>query len=181
MKDIVKVFFAFVLAVMMSSGVSAQDHGDHQNTSGDVTTLSDDPTLTKDGVAGVKTEDGLLYGADFKSADVMTLSEVLASSEKLDGQIITVKGYISDVCAKAGCWFVMTENDNTVRVVTMHEFLVPTGFSGKNAIISGKFKVREFSEDEEKHYNDESANPKEEIVARDKTYEIEATGVKFVD
>lgn len=182
MKDIVKVFFAFVLAVMMSNGVSAQDHGDsHHKTSGDGTTLNDDPTITKDGVAGVTTEDGLLYGVDFKSGEAMTLSEVLTSSEKLDGQIITVKGYVSDVCAKAGCWLVMTENDNTVRVVTMHEFLVPTGFAGKNAIITGKFKVREFSEDEEKHYNDESANPKDEIVARDKTYEIEATGIKFVD
>ncbi len=157
MKDIVKVFFAFVLAVMMSSGVNAQ-HDSH-----------------------TETNEGIVYGVDFDGSGAVEFTEVIAASEKYDGQEVTVKGYVSEICSKMGCWMVISEGDNTVRVVTMHEFLVPKGNVGKTALISGKFKVREFSEDEEKHYNEESANPKEEIVARDKTYEIEATGIKFVD
>ena len=182
MKDVVKVFFAFVLAVMMSTSVSAQHHDDsHHKTSGDDPVVTDDPTATKDGKSGVKTDDGLLYGADFKSGEVMEFSEVIASKDKLDGQVVTIKGYVSEVCAKAGCWMTLTDGDKSIRVLTMHEFLVPTGFSGKNAIISGTFKVRAFSEEEEEHYNEESANPKETIEKREETYELEATGVKFTD
>lgn len=184
MKDVVKVFFAFVMAVMMSTSVYAQHHGDdtHHKTSGDDPVVnSDDPTLTKDGKAGVKTDDGLLYGEDFKSGEVMEFSEVIASKDKLHNQVVTIKGYISEVCAKAGCWMTLTDGDKSIRVLTMHNFLVPTGFYGKNAVISGTFKVREFSEEEEEHYNEESANPKETIEKREETYELEATGVKFVD
>lgn len=182
MKDLVKMFFAFVLAVMMSTSVSAQHHDDsHHKTTGNDPVITDDPTLTKEGKAGIVTEEGLLYGADFKGADVMEFSEVVESKEKLDGQVVTVKGYVSDVCAKAGCWLVMTEGDKSIRVLTMHDFLVPTGYAGKTAIISGVFKVRAFSEEEEEHYNEESATPKETIERKEESYEIEATGVKFVD
>ena len=167
MKDIVKVFFAFVLAVIMSNGVNAQDHDMHKSS-------GDEPV-------GTETKEGMLYGVDFDGSAAVEFTEVIAGSEKYDGQEVTVKGYVSEVCSKMGCWMVITEGDNSVRVVTMHEFLVPKGNAGKTALISGKFKVREFSEDEEKHYNDESANPKDEIVAKDKTYEIEATGIKFID
>jgi hypothetical protein len=182
MKDLVKVFFAFVMAVMMSTSVSAQHHDDtHHKTTNDDPVITDDPTITKDGKAGVKTDDGLLYGVDFKGGETMAFSEVIQSKDKLDGQVVTVKGYVSDVCAKAGCWLVMTEGDKSIRVLTMHDFLVPTGYAGKNAIINGTFKVRAFSEEEEEHYNEESATPKETIEKREETYEIEATGIKFVD
>jgi hypothetical protein len=182
MKDLLKVFFAFVLAVMMSTSVSAQHHDDaHHKTSGDDPVVTEDPTVTKDGKEGVKTDEGLLYGADFSGGEVMKFSEVIASKDKLDGQVITIKGYVSEVCAKAGCWLTMTEGDKSIRVLTMHEFLVPTGYSGKNAVISGVFKIRAFSEEEEEHYNEESANPKESIEKKDESYEIEATGVKFTD
>lgn len=182
MKDLVKVFFAFVMAVMMSTSVSAQHHDDsHHKTTGDDPVITDDPTMTKDGKPGVSTDDGLLYGTDFKGSESMTFSEVIEAKDKLDGQVITVKGYVSDVCAKAGCWMILTEGDKSIRVLTMHDFLVPTGNAGKTAIISGVFKVRAFSEEEEEHYNEESATPKETIEKREETYEIEATGVKFVD
>lgn len=182
MKDLLKVFFAFVMAVMMSTSVPAQHHdGTHHKTSDDDPIVNEDPTVTKDGKSGVKTDDGLLYGADFSGGEVMEFSEVIASKDKLDGQVITIKGFVSEVCAKAGCWLTMTDGDKSIRVLTMHEFLVPTGYSGKNAVISGVFKVRAFSEEEEEHYNEESANPKETIEKKDESYEIEATGVKFTD
>jgi hypothetical protein len=167
MKDLLKVFFAFVMAVMMSTSVSAQVH--------DMTKMADDePT-------GTETKDGMLYGTDFDGSNPVEFSEVVAGAEKYDGQEVTVKGYVSEVCSKMGCWLVISEGDNSVRVLTNHVFVVPKGNAGKTAIISGKFKVREFSEDEENHYNEESPTPKEEIAKRDKTYEIEAIGVKFVD
>ncbi|MCB0723946.1 MAG: DUF4920 domain-containing protein [Ignavibacteriae bacterium] len=169
MKDLVKVFFAFVLAVMMSTSVNAQNHDMKMNKSSD-----DDPV-------GTETKEGMLYGQDFDGSSAVEFTEVIASAEKYNGQEITVKGYVSEVCTMMGCWMVISEGDNSVRVVTQHEFFVPKGNAGKNALITGKFVVKEFSEEEEQHYNEESANPKDEITKKDKTYEIEATGVKFVD
>ena len=167
MKDLLKVFFAFVIAVMMSTSVSAQDH--------DMTKMSGDEPM------GTETKEGMLYGTDFDGSSPVEFTEVIAAAEKYNGQEVTVKGYVSEVCSKMGCWLVLSEGDNNIRVLTNHVFVVPKGNAGKTAIISGKFKVKEFSEEEEQHYNEESPTPKDEITKTDKSYELEAIGVKFVD
>ena len=133
---------------------------------------------------GIKTEDGMLYGKENDGTlTVMDIKDLMADPSANDGKTIVVKGNIAEVCQKMGCWMTMTEGSNTVRVVTLHEFFLPKDASGKNAVVSGKFIVKEISEEEAKHYNEESKNPKDagEIKGVQKGFEIEATGIKILN
>lgn len=166
MKDLVKIFFAFVLAVMMSTSVSAQDH--------DMPMSSDEPI-------GTETKEGMLYGTDFDGSAAVEFTDLVAGAEKYDGQEVTVRGYVSEVCTKMGCWLVLSQDGKSVRVVTLHKFFVPKDYSGMTALITGKFAVSEYSAEDEEHYKEESSNPDNVTEPQKESYTIEATGVKFVD
>ena len=58
-----------------------------------------------------------------------------------------------------GCWMRLSDGTNTTRVKTNHDFFLPKDIAGQNAIVYGTFKVTEISEDDAKHYNEESKNP----------------------
>ncbi len=78
----------------------------------------------------------------------------------------------------------MTEGDNTVRIKTLHEFFLPKDIAGKNAVVSGTFKTTELTEEEARHYLEESKNPTmkpEDIKGPQKAYIIEATGITILD
>lgn len=133
---------------------------------------------------GIKTEDGMLYGKEYDaSVAVIDFSELMKDPSANDGKIIVVKGSVADVCQKAGCWMTMTDGGTTVRILTMHEFLLPKDIAGRNAVVAGTFKVTEISEEEAQHYNSESNNPKDagDLKGPQKGFEIEATGIKILN
>ncbi len=175
MNATLKFSAVILLAVILSTSVSfAQDCGTKgTNTSSG----SDDPV-------GKKVDGGMLYGADFDpTIVVISYSDLLSGLNESNGKTVAVKGTVSEVCQAMGCWMTMDANGTVTRVKTGHEFLLPKDIAGREAMVTGKFVVTEISEDDAKHYNDESPNPKksEDIVGPQKAYEIEATGIVILD
>lgn len=163
-----------ITIVLMSSAAYSQDdpsmdHGKKEK--------SNEPV-------GLKTSDGMLYGQDYDvSMPVMDYGDLLKSADENNNKVIMVKGKVADVCQAMGCWMTMTDGAITTRATTSHKFALPKDIAGQEAVIIGTFKVTEISEEEARHYNEESKNPvaNESIVGPQKVYEIDAIGIKILN
>lgn len=157
-----------VTIFLISSAAIAQDH--HKPSSMEP--------------VGTSTADGMLYGKDYDPGmTTLTFGDLLNNVESNNDKVILVKGNVAEVCQAMGCWVVMSDGSKTVRATTSHEFFLPKDIAGKEAVIYGKFKIAEISEEDARHYNEESKNPvsNESIVGPQKVYEIEAIGVKILN
>ncbi|HMS33969.1 MAG TPA: DUF4920 domain-containing protein [Ignavibacteria bacterium] len=133
---------------------------------------------------GTATADGMLYGKDFDPGmTAMDYGDLLKSADENNERVILVKGTVAEVCQGMGCWMVMTDGSKSVRATTSHEFFLPKDIAGREAVIYGKFKITEISEDDARHYNEESKNPvsNESIVGPQKVMEIDAIGIKILN
>ena len=175
MKLTLKVSAVLLIAFFITTSISfSQDCG---NEGSKTASGSDEPV-------GTKVDGGMLYGASIDpNISVVSYSDLLSGLNESNGKTVVVKGKVSEVCQAMGCWMTMDENGTVTRVKTGHEFLLPKDISGREAIVTGKFVISEISEDDAKHYNDESSNPKksEDIVGPQKAYEIEASGIVILD
>ncbi|KFF06848.1 DUF4920 domain-containing protein [Flavobacterium reichenbachii] len=133
---------------------------------------------------------GDYYGADVSKTSansaisVEKLNEKLKSKEKIEG--VVVKGEVTDVCPKRGCWISVKTQDGASFFVKMKDyaFFVPTALKGKNVVLEGVAEKKITSVDELKHYAKDSKKTKAEIDAINAPkHEIRfmANGIKVVD
>ncbi|MBK8553363.1 MAG: DUF4920 domain-containing protein [Ignavibacteria bacterium] len=160
--------------VLMSSVAFSQDDP----------TMSHEKPLKSNEPVGLKTSDGMLYGQDYDvSLPVMDYGDLLKNADDNNNKVIMVRGKVADVCQAMGCWMTMTDGAITTRATTSHKFVLPKDIAGQDAVIIGTFKVTEISEEEARHYNEESKTPvaNESIVGPQKVYEIDAIGIKILN
>ena len=134
---------------------------------------------------GIKQADGTLYGKDaIKNENVIKISDVAANPEKYNGQDITLQGTVADVCQKAGCWMVLTDGKNDIRIFTNHEFFLPKDSYDRNVILTGKFNIADVSEEDAKHYAEESNRARvksSDIKGPQRWLTIDAAGIKILN
>lgn len=179
MKEITKLLTLSIITFLAVSFTAvAQDCPYKDKTIKEASSGSDDPV-------GTKVDGGMLYGKSSEQpAEALSYSELIGKMEAVNGQAVTVKGKVHEVCQAMGCWMTMTENGMTTRVKTGHEFFLPKDVSGKDAVVTGVFKITEISEADARHYNDESPNPtikSEDIIGPQKAFQIDATGIVILD
>jgi len=113
---------------------------------------------------------------DYYGADVSKVSETSAISVgKLENKLsndkrienVAVKGEVTDVCEKRGCWVtIKTENGSSFFVkMKDYAFFVPTALKGKNVVLEGTAEKKITSVDELKHYAKDAKKSKTEIDA----------------
>lgn len=164
-----KLFFFIASALLVMNTASYAQHDEEHK--------SEEPV-------GKQVEGGVIYGSEIKmGTEVITFEDLMRKSDEYNGKDVVVAGTVADVCQKMGCWLTMASDKGSVRVTTLHDFFVPKGSAGKDALIQGKFKVTEISEEKARHYNDESKTTTiktEDIKGPQKVYEIEASGVQYM-
>jgi Domain of unknown function (DUF4920) len=175
MSNLIKKILLFTFAVFLISSVSySQD---------DVKASSD--AASSDEPSGIKMSDGILYGKDYDpNKQVVEFSEFISNAKDNDGKEVLIKGNISEVCQEMGCWMVISDGTNNVRILTNHNFFVPKDIAGRSAVVVGTFKVTELSEEEANHYNKESGDPSmktQDVKGPQKEYEIDAFGIKVLN
>lgn len=114
---------------------------------------------------------GDYYGADVsnavvsKAVTVAKLENELEKTKKAEG--IAVKGEVTDVCEKRGCWLTLKTEDGSSFFVKMKDyaFFVPTALKGKNVVLEGNAERKVTSVDELKHYAKDAKKSKAEIDA----------------
>lgn len=177
MLKFIKTISIFVFTILLISSVS-YSQGD---PSMGMEKSKDEKSME---AVGVKTPNGMLFGSPIdQNVKQLSYGDLLGNAESVNNTIITVRGVVAEVCQSMGCWMVMTDGNTSVRATTGHTFLLPKDISGKEVIITGTFKMTEISEDDARHYNEESSNPKkeEDIVGPQKVLLIEATGIEVLD
>ncbi|WP_332028467.1 DUF4920 domain-containing protein, partial [Kaistella sp.] len=112
------------------------------------------------------------------------LEKKLKSSKKLEN--VAVKGKVTDVCDKKGCWLTVETDDNEKFFVKMKDyaFFVPTALKGKNIVLEGSAETKIISVDEQKHYAEDAKKSQAEINAITKPQEeirFVANGIKVVN
>jgi len=129
--------------------------------------------------------DGTLYGNDIDAVtSVLKIADIMANVESYQNKSVVVEGTLSEVCQAMGCWTIVTDGTNDIRAMTLHKyFLHKDILSGSKVIVAGEFEVKDITEEQAKHFAEESKNPKlkpEDIKGPQKMYRIKATGIKIL-
>lgn len=133
---------------------------------------------------------GDYYGKDVSDASLANSISV----EKLEGKLkienkidnVAVKGEVTGVCPKRGCWISVKTNDGSTFFVKMKDyaFFVPTALKGKNVVLEGNAERKITSVEELKHYAKDAKKSKAEIDAIKSSKEeirFMASGIKVVN
>ncbi|MEC5174416.1 MULTISPECIES: DUF4920 domain-containing protein [Chryseobacterium] len=128
---------------------------------------------------------GVASNAESKAISVDKLSKKLKKDNK-KVENVAVKGKVTDVCDKKGCWLTIQTEDNSQFFVKMKDygFFVPTALKGKNVVLEGSAERKVTSVDEQKHYAEDAKKPQAEIDAiKTPKEEIRfvANGIKVVN
>ena len=128
---------------------------------------------------------GVASNAESKAISVDKLSKKLKKSDK-KVENVAVKGKVTDVCDKKGCWLTIQTEDNSQFFVKMKDygFFVPTALKGKNVVLEGTAERKVTSVDEQKHYAEDAKKPQSEIDAITTPKEeirFVANGIKVVN
>ena len=119
-----------------------------------------------------------------KAISPKKLDQKLAQAKKLES--VAVKGKVTDVCEKKGCWLTLETENNEKFFVKMKDygFFVPTALIGKNVVLEGNAETKVISVDEQKHYAEDAKKSQQEIDAITKPQEeirFVASGIKVVN
>ncbi|MDG1478913.1 MAG: DUF4920 domain-containing protein [Myxococcota bacterium] len=124
------------------------------------------------------------YGSEFTLSDALTAAELLGEPAKYVDQNVLVEGRVTDVCQKAGCWMVITDDTTTMRVLMKdHGFAVDKGGTGATCRIEGTLVAKEIDPEFVAHLESESQNTAdmpEKQATGNTVYELNATGVAMM-
>ena len=122
------------------------------------------------------------FGAGLTLAVVADLEDVVRDPGRYSEDPILVRGRISDVCQKKGCWTVLSQGKANVRVrFKDYGFFLPTDSSGKQAYVEGVVKLETLSEKRARHYASESQSGSAEAIhGPQREVGFTASGVRLV-
>ena len=136
--------------------------------------------------AGASQLEALPEGDDFGAALTLVrptpLAEIVRDPARFASEAVLLHGSITDVCQKRGCWTVIREGGEQLRVqFENYGFFLPKDSVGAEAYAQGRVSVVTLSEREARHYESESRGgdpsridgPRREVV-------FTATGVRLV-
>lgn len=124
-----------------------------------------------------------VFGAGVKLSKVTPLETAAKQVKDLHGRTIRVDGLLKDVCRKKGCWTVLRDGKREVRVKFRdYSFFVPRDAAGRRALVEGIVTAKTISEEEAKHYAEESGDPEsaKKIKGPQKVLAFTAIGVEIL-
>jgi hypothetical protein len=115
------------------------------------------------------------YGETMPAGKPVAITEAIANF-KAGGTPIQVRGEITKVCQKEGCWAILAEGDQYARVMTKHNFFFPTETRGK-AVVYGTLEKKDMSLDQTKHMAEDAGKDPATVTEAASEYRIVATSV----
>ncbi len=105
-----------------------------------------------------------------------------AVAQRMVDTTTLVTATVTDVCPAKGCWMMVTDGDQQIRVTFKdYGFFVPSSLKGKSVVLQGVLQQVIVPEADRKHYAEDAGATDEELaqITGDATeYSFEATGVK---
>ncbi len=98
------------------------------------------------------------YGASMDSErTVVPAATLLANPAAYVDQTLRVEGRVAEVCQKAGCWMVVAEGDQSIRVTMKdHAFSVDKQGAGSNCQVDGVLIAKALDPEEVAHFEGET-------------------------
>jgi hypothetical protein len=104
-------------------------------------------------------------GVDVKVDAASTLSLETAMQQDNLNRKIRLQAKVEDVCRVKGCWVVLTDGKNTMRVTFKdYGFFVPKDVVGKTIVADGIITETIISEADAQHYAEDAGASEEEIM-----------------
>lgn len=88
---------------------------------------------------------GTVYGPGVTEGEVVTVPELLARVDELNGRVVRVEGTVTDVCAKRGCWIKVgaeSEPRTVTFKVTDGVIVFPMSARGRHVVAEGTCEKR---------------------------------------
>ena len=131
----------------------------------------------------ISIEDMEHFGLEFTLNDSIPAGTVLTNPDEYVGKTVRVTGKVSDVCQKMGCWMVITDADQHMRITTKdHKFFVAKDGAGAMCDLEGTVVKREANPARTAHYKSEQSEgapmPQAEEAGQ-ATYEIVASAIRL--
>lgn len=128
-------------------------------------------TFAQSGPPAGEAKVGEFYGKDVdnkvskNAISVKNLNKKLTKENKIEQ--VAVKGTVTEVCPKKGCWIKMKSDDGKDFFVKMKDyaFFVPEALVGKTVVLEGKAESKVTSVNELKHYAEDAKKSQTEIDA----------------
>ncbi len=121
------------------------------------------------------------FGAGVANAgEAVALDDAIAKLKDGKTVDVVVKGNVTKVCRKKGCWFVLQGDDKSRSVrITMKDygFFVPTDCNGRKATVAGQLEVKTISEKMRKHLAEDEGKDGSAIKGDIQEFGLVATGV----
>lgn len=109
-------------------------------------------------------KDKEVYGAPLKGLKPVKLKRISKNRDKFNGKKVQIRGEIASVCPKKGCWMMVKDGKDTVRVrFTDYSFFVPLDCATQKVTAEGVVTVKVETEAERRHYAEDAGKSKEEI------------------
>ena len=130
------------------------------------------------------------YGAPFNSEKALTLGTAVAAVDEYGGSTVCVQGEVKEVCQKMGCWMMIGEGSQAVRVrftasaQCTDGFFVPRNAAGHDALVYGVLNREDIPESMARHYAEDAGQSPEDIakiVGPQPAVTMVATGVAISD
>jgi Domain of unknown function (DUF4920) len=122
------------------------------------------------------------FGKTITLKQSVALQDALKHPEKYSTRKILLEGRITDVCQKKGCWLMLSEGDQALRVrFEGYSFFVPKDSRGRKARVEGKLHQERISEEMARHYAAEESKSADvsRIKGPQRVVTFEASGVQI--
>jgi hypothetical protein len=92
------------------------------------------------------------FGEGATEGKTVSPSELAANPAAYQAKHVRVKGEVTSVCKKKGCWLVVSDGKTRIRGFTRgHSYFVPKDCEGRTAVLEGTFSLTEESVAFRKH------------------------------
>lgn len=129
-------------------------------------------------------------GAPLTIKEQTPIADLMAKPVRFVGRIVQVKGKVTDVCQKMGCWMMLTDTATgaAVRIqVEDGEIVFPKDAVGKSAIAEGTFTetklTREQAVERARHQAEEQGRKFDPSTVKGPvtSYQVEGTGAIILE
>ena len=135
----------------------------------------------KPDVKGKELTDGTLYGEDIDATlPILKIADIYANLEGYQKKLVVVEGDVTQVCQTMGCWTMISNGTEEIRAQTLHKFFLPKDLKNVKAVVQGEFETLEITEEQAKHFAEESGIPTDNIKGPQKMNRVKATGIKIL-
>jgi len=111
------------------------------------------------------------YGEPMKLSDdqAVPVGKVLANPAAYEGKYVRLVGNVNQVCSRKGCWLEMADETSGKPMFVkftcpVEGRLIPMAAVGKPVVVEGTVTVKEITEDQARHYKEESGATPEEVA-----------------